>query len=127
MCSSDLSSCHALGYLGGNIGPDLTRIGRIRSDRDLLESILFPSQSLVRSYEPVLIVTTSGKVVNGLVRDETESEIVLAIDAQKLVRIPHDEIEERRDGNVSIMPAGLQKQLSGQQLADLVAFLRAAK
>ncbi len=36
------ASCHAIGYVGGNIGPDLTRIGQIRTQRDLLESIVFP-------------------------------------------------------------------------------------
>src|SRR5207249_4650704 len=42
------STCHAVGYLGGQIGPDLTRIGSVRSERDLLEAILFPSISFVR-------------------------------------------------------------------------------
>src|SRR6185369_5956914 len=46
------STCHAIGYLGGNVGPDLTRIGSIRQERDLLESILFPSASFVQSFEP---------------------------------------------------------------------------
>ncbi len=49
------------GTRAGNVGPDLSRIGKIRSERDLLESILFPSVSLVRSYEPILIVTHSAR------------------------------------------------------------------
>jgi putative heme-binding domain-containing protein len=72
------AACHAIGYLGGNVGPDLTHIGKIRSERDLLESIVFPSASLVRSYEPVLILTKSGKPHNGLIRKETPDEVVLA-------------------------------------------------
>ena len=47
------AACHAIGYLGGKVGPDLTRIGQIRTERDLLEAIVFPSASFVRSYEPV--------------------------------------------------------------------------
>src|SRR5262249_38062806 len=50
-------SCHAVGYLGGKVGPDLTHIGKIRTERDLLESIVFPSATFVRSYEPVLVTT----------------------------------------------------------------------
>jgi putative heme-binding domain-containing protein len=119
--------CHQMGYLGGNIGPSLRRIGNIRSDRDLLESILFPSASFVRSYEPLSIVTTEGLVLNGIVRDETPDEVVLALDARKTARIPHQEIDERHPGKVSIMPAGLDKQLSDQDLADLVRFLRVSK
>ena len=51
-------ACHKVGYVGGLIGPDLTRIGGIRTERDLLEAIVFPSASFVRSYEPVRVVTT---------------------------------------------------------------------
>jgi putative membrane-bound dehydrogenase-like protein len=117
-------ACHQRGYLGGNIGPDLNRIGQIRSERDMLESILFPSLTFVRSYEPMSIVTDEGLVHNGLIRDETEDAITLQLDAQKSVVIPTSTIEERQMGNVSIMPAGLEKQLSPQELADLVKYLK---
>lgn len=120
-------ACHEMGYLGGNVGPDLTRIGRIRTERDLLEAILFPSVSFVRSYEPVEVLTSHGKLISGLIRDETSEELVLAIDAQKVERIPHADIEMRRPGRVSVMPAGLDKQLTPLELADLVKFLRAAR
>src|SRR5262249_29073156 len=49
------SACHAVGYVGGKVGPDLTVIGRVRTERDLLESIVFPSASFVRGYEPVTV------------------------------------------------------------------------
>lgn len=118
------SACHAIGYLGGTIGPDLSRIGKIRTERDLLESLLFPSVSFVRSYEPLLIITTSGKSYSGLVRRETPEDLTLATGAREEVRIPRAEIEEVRPGTVSIMPAGLDTQLTSQQLADLIAFLK---
>ena len=120
-------ACHAMGYLGGNIGPDLTRIGGIRAERDLLESILFPSASFVRSYEPVVVRTSDGQIHSGVVRVDSPQELVLAIAADKLARIPKAEIEDVSPGKVSIMPAGLDKQLSTQDLADLLAYLKAAK
>lgn len=118
------SSCHAIGYLGGTIGPDLSRIGQIRSQRDLLEALLFPSVSFVRSYEPILVVTKTGKSINGLIRRESSDEIVLVTGAKEETRIARDEIEEIRPGTVSIMPAGLDTQLTREQLADLIAFLK---
>ena len=39
-------SCHAIGYRGGNVGPDLTKIGSVRAERDLMEAIVFPSAAL---------------------------------------------------------------------------------
>ncbi len=121
------AACHALGYLGGNVGPDLTRIAKIRNKRDLLEAIAFPSVSLVRSYEPVAIVTEEGKIYNGLVRREDSEELVLVTGANEEVRIPQDAIDERRASTVSIMPAGLDQQLTLQQLADLLEFLLTRK
>ncbi|MDP7204881.1 MAG: c-type cytochrome, partial [Pirellulaceae bacterium] len=110
--------------LGGRIGPDLSRIGQIRSERDLLESILFPSASFVRSYEPTTVVTNDGRILNGVIKDETSLHIELVLDAQKKERIPLEEIEQRRPGTLSIMPTGLDKQLTPQQLADLVKYLK---
>ena len=119
--------CHKFGYGGGMTGPDLTRIGGIRQERDPLESILYPSLSFVRSYEPVIIYTLDGKVVNGLIRNETADEIILATGPNKEERVRKADIDETRPSTVSIMPTGLDKQLSQQDLLDLVAFLKNAK
>ena len=121
------AACHPFGYLGGNVGPDLTRIGGVRQERDLLEAIVFPSASFVRSFEPIAIVLKNGKVLNGLVKNETASEIVLATGPKEEVRVVRDDIEEMRPSSVSVMPSGLDQQLSSQDLADLIAFLKAAK
>jgi putative heme-binding domain-containing protein len=121
------ASCHAIGYLGGKVGPDLTHIGKIRSGRDLLESILYPSASFVRSYEPVQVTTKRGQVYNGLVRKDTAEEIVLATNATEEVRIRRRDIDAIGPSKVSIMPAGMDKVLTKQELADLVAFLKACK
>jgi putative heme-binding domain-containing protein len=121
------SSCHAIGYLGGNIGPDLTHIGKIRNERDLLESIVFPSASFVRSYEPWLVTTKDGRVHNGVLRKDAPDEIVLATNATEEVRILRSDIEDMQPSKVSIMPAGLDQLLTPRELADLVAFLKACK
>jgi putative heme-binding domain-containing protein len=121
------TSCHSIGDLGGRVGPDLTRIGQIRTERDLVESILFPSLSFVRSYEPLVIVTKQGKTYSGTVRRDTAEEIVLATGPNQEIRVPRDDIDEVHAGKVSVMPAGLDKLLSAQDLADLVVFLKACK
>ena len=118
-------SCHQMGYVGGNIGPDLSRIGKIRTERDLLEAVVFPSVSFVRSYEPILVVTKAGKQYNGLIRSETADEITLATGAKEEARILRSDIDEIRPSTVSVMPAGLDTQLTRQQIADLIAFLKA--
>jgi putative membrane-bound dehydrogenase-like protein len=120
-------TCHEVGYVGGKIGPDLTKVGATRSDRDLLEAIVYPSLSFVRSYEPVVVATKDGRILSGLVHKDTSDEIVLTVAANQDVRLPRDEIEDVRPGTVSLMPAGLDTQISRQELADLVAFLRSRR
>jgi putative heme-binding domain-containing protein len=121
------SACHRLGHAGDTIGPELTQIGATRTERDLVESILYPSLSIVRSYEPVLIITTDGRAINGAIRDETDQELILTVGADQEVRVRRDDIDELQPSSISVMPAGLDKQLTTQELADLVAFLRNAK
>ena len=117
------SSCHRMGYLGGRIGPDLTKIGKIRSERDLLESLVYPNVSFVRSYEPIVVVTAN-ETHNGVPLEETDDSILLATDADTQVRIQRESIEELRPGTVSIMPSGLDEELTRQELADLIAFMK---
>ena len=84
----------AIGYLGGTIGPDLTHIARIRQERDLLESIVFPSASFVRSYEPVKVTTLDGRAFSGVLRKDAPDEVVLAVTATEEVRIARKDIDE---------------------------------
>ncbi|MDX2037871.1 MAG: HEAT repeat domain-containing protein [Isosphaeraceae bacterium] len=124
---AECRTCHTAGYVGGKVGPDLTRIGSVRDERDLLESILYPNLSFVRSYEPITIQTDDGRVVTGIPTKDGADEIVLNVNATEQARIPRSRIEEIRPGTVSVMPSGLDARLTRQELIDLVAFLRASK
>jgi putative membrane-bound dehydrogenase-like protein len=120
-------SCHKIAYVGGQIGPDLTRIGAIRSERELLEAVIFPSASFVRSYEPVVVALLDGRSFNGTVKSETAEEVVLTLNASETVRLERKNIDFLKPGTVSIMPAGLDQQLTRQELVDLVAFLKSLR
>ena len=120
-------ACHKIGYLGGNIGPDLTRISDARGERDLLEAIVYPSASFVRSYEPVIVATKSGDEHSGVLRKDAPDELVIATGANAEVHVARTDVAELRPGAVSVMPQGLDEQLSKQELADLLAFLRNTK
>jgi len=121
------SSCHAIGYLGGDIGPDLTRIGQVRTERDLLEGILFPSASFVRSYEPVIVATRDGEEYSGVLRKDAADEVILATGPGAQVRLARSDIATSRPGKVSVMPQGLDQQLTTQEMSDLLAFLKATR
>jgi putative heme-binding domain-containing protein len=120
------NSCHAIGYKGGRIGPDLTSIGQIRSERDLLEAIVFPSASFARGFEPVVVTTTRGETVGGVLKSEGEAIVLVLVDGQER-RIPRAEVADLQPGTTSLMPAGFGDQLSRQELADLLAFLKGTR
>jgi putative membrane-bound dehydrogenase-like protein len=121
------ASCHAMGYRGGKVGPDLTAIGQIRSERDLLEAIVFPNASFVRGFEPVVVTTASGVTHAGVLKDEGVEDVVILSAAGDETRVPRSDIATLQPGVVSLMPPGYGDQLTRQELADLVAFLRNAR
>jgi putative heme-binding domain-containing protein len=120
-------ACHRIGYVGGNVGPELTKIGEVRSERDLLESIVYPSQSFVRSFEPMTVATKDGEEINGLVKRDTSDEVVMVTGPGPEVHLPKSNVTEMRPGTVSVMPAGLDEQLSRQELADLLFFVKTVR
>ncbi|MCH7725608.1 MAG: c-type cytochrome [Planctomycetes bacterium] len=120
-------ACHRVGETGGQIGPDLSQIGARRGKRDLLEAILYPSSSLVRGYESVSLATTDGKVHSGLITRQTAAIIHLRTAQQTEIRLRRDDIEEIRPSRASIMPGGLDKTMTEQQLRDLIAYLQSLK
>ncbi len=121
------AACHRIGYLGGKLGPDLTSIAPARTERDLLEAIVFPSASFVRSYEPVVILRRDGEEIAGVLRRDGAAEVVIATGPETEVAVARGEITEMLPGKVSAMPQGLDGQLTTQELADLVAFLKGTK
>jgi len=121
------ATCHTIGYLGGQAGPDLTRIGSVRNERDLLESIVYPSASFARAYEPIIVETRDGEVHSGVVKRETSDGIDLVTGPGAEQRFSRSEISTVRPGSLSLMPEGLDQQLTRQELADLLAFLKSLK
>ena len=121
------SACHAINNKGGGVGPDLGKIGAIRSGRDLLEAILFPSASFARGFEPYFVETKSGKTHSGILARESADAIHLQTTERVEIRIQRDEIETFAPGRVSIMPQGLETQLSRHELRDLLAYLQSLR
>ncbi|CAN5228850.1 hypothetical protein BH23VER1_BH23VER1_06800 [soil metagenome] len=120
-------SCHSIGYRGGELGPDLSRIGSVRTERDLLEAIVFPSASFARGYEPVLVGTRDAGHVLGMVRDQDGKTMTLATAPGLEVSVAEEDIASIDPAPVSLMPPGLDQIVSPQELADLIAFLRSLR
>jgi putative membrane-bound dehydrogenase-like protein len=116
------STCHSIANEGNKFAPDLTNIGEIRSQHDILEAILFPSASFAREYETSRIVTKTN-TYNGIIKEQYPEAIVIETGPGASVRIQRTEINSIEPGTLSLMPPGLDKQLTPQELSDLVAYL----
>ena len=121
------NSCHRIGDQGQAVGPDLTTIGANRSATDLLESIVFPSASIVRDYSTYQVLTVNGQAFSGILVSESNEAIQLQQTSGKSVRILQSEIERIDPGSVSIMPAGLDQALTEDELVDVVKYLQSLR
>ena len=121
------SACHKVGSEGGKVGPDLTKVGERRNERDLLEAIVVPSASIARGFDSYTILTADGLTLTGLVVRETADSLFMRTTDQREIRVRRDNIEAQKLSPLSIMPAGLENTMNRQELADLLAFLRSLK
>jgi quinoprotein glucose dehydrogenase len=114
--------CHKVDRAGGEVGPNLTVIGKQRDRRYLLESICLPDAQIAKGFETAVIANDFGQVFTGIVKSENDDYVELIQNDGSQQRIFLDEIVARRKGKSS-MPADLLKSLSRRELRDLVAYL----
>jgi putative heme-binding domain-containing protein len=119
--------CHTAGEGAANIGPDLTRIGAVRSGRDLLESILFPSSTFAQGYESFAFETNDGEDHSGTIVQQNEDKVSVRTAAGTEMTFARAAIKNMRRTFVSAMPEGLEAALSEEEFRDLLAFLQSLK
>ncbi len=120
-------ACHRVGENGGQVGPNLSRIGAIRTERELVESILFPSNTIARDYELHDVETSDGQHHLGLIRSREAAGLVLVDAAGQPTTLPHASVSSVNQLATSLMPAGLDAAFPEQELLDLVAWLRSLR
>ena len=121
------STCHAIGNLGGKVGPDLTKVGAARSGDDILESVLLPSASLAQGYESYRVTLADGEELNGIVVRQTSDTVLLRGAAGAEVQLRRNQIQALRNSATSLMPDGLEQAMTQEEFRDLLAFLQRLK
>ncbi|MFK7777959.1 MAG: c-type cytochrome [Gimesia sp.] len=121
---SDLScmKCHAVSKAGGEVGPDLSPIGASSPVDYLVRSILYPNQAVKEAYQTFVIITIEGKILRGIIVDRNEERVILKDANGKQIVIPVDDIDDEAEGG-SLMPQGLTKFLTRDELVDIVKYL----
>ena len=125
--SMQCSLCHRVQGSGRSVGPDMDGIGKQRSRKELLESVLDPSKVIDPKYRSHQVLSTDGQLVSGLLVRDTVTEVVIRSADGKNHRIGKDQIETRRLQSESLMPNGLAAEMTAQEVADLLMFLESLK
>lgn len=114
--------CHQFAGRGQQVGPALDANGRA-SLTQLLSNMVDPNLVIGKDYQARLVSTLDGRILSGLVVEESEQRLVLNTQGGKLVTISVDDIDEMKTSPMSLMPEGQTQQMSDQELADLMSLL----
>jgi putative heme-binding domain-containing protein len=118
------AKCHRVRGRGGDIGPDLSNVGGKFERRQLIEAVLDPSRQIVEGYRTTVVATTDGRVLNGIIKGDSDGILTLVDSARVVHTLCQAEIEARKVSDKSIMPDDLRTCLTQSEFADLIAYLQ---
>jgi putative membrane-bound dehydrogenase-like protein len=115
--------CHTVRGVGGQIGPDLSVIGKKASRENLFESILYPSKAIADQYLTWKVETKQGVAVAGLIVEDTPAALTLRDANGKDTKIDKKDIDMREKSLVSLMPENIVSFMTEDDLTDMVEYL----
>ncbi len=121
------ATCHKMEGVGGNVGPDLTRVWDTHTVEKVLESIVTPNKEIKEGYQSYTASTLDGQSYTGLKVSDTKDEVVIREATGRDVKIPKKELDTLAASKISLMPDNVVSQLSYDQFIDLIAFLKSKK
>jgi putative membrane-bound dehydrogenase-like protein len=114
--------CHKIYGQGQDVGPEITLNGRA-SVEQLLSNVFDPSLVIGAAYQARTVLASDGRVITGLVVEDSPQRVVLKLQGGKLETIAREDVDAMKVSELSLMPEGLEKQLKPQEIADLFAFI----
>lgn len=121
--AKNCSACHRIDAIGAMVGPDISD-SRVHTFEKLLISILDPNRSIDANYFRYLARTDDGTVVEGLLKDSNTQTITLLSQNGRSTTLNRSEIEELKSSGTSLMPEGVESQISAREMADLLWYVK---
>jgi hypothetical protein len=116
------AKCHMHGGEGTRIGPDLTGMA-VHPKAELLTHIIDPNRDVESNFRVYSVITTDGKLLDGLLASESRTAIELFDSEGKKHVVLREDIDELTASTKSLMPEGFEKQAKPEQIRDLLEFL----
>ena len=117
------SKCHRINGVGQNVGPDISDT-RARARDALLYDILDPNRRVDPQFTECIVATTDGRLFNGLLIAESSESITIRQPEGREQIIPRTDIDEFKLSGKSLMPEGIEREVTVDQMADVLAFLK---
>jgi putative membrane-bound dehydrogenase-like protein len=119
--------CHRVDDKGVDFGPALSEIGTKLPKEVLFDSIINPNAGLSMGFETVQLALKGGGIGMGIVRSETNDDLVLALPGGVTQKFAKSTISKRDKLATSMMPSGLSQALTQEDLVNLVEYLSTLK
>jgi putative membrane-bound dehydrogenase-like protein len=116
------ATCHRLDGVGHAVGPDLAALAN-KSAAYLLGEILDPNRNLDSRYVEYAAGTADGRTLTGLLASESAAAVVLLAADGKETTVLRADLESLRSSGRSLMPEGIERDVSPAAMADLLAYL----
>lgn len=117
------ATCHRVANIGNDVGPDISDT-RTRSPESLLVDILDPNRAIDANYVNYVVITRDGRVYTGIIASETDTAITLVRGANERDTVLKEDIEEVISSGKSLMPEGFEQELTIQDIADIIGYLK---
>ena len=109
--------------VGTNVGPDISDT-RTKTPESLLIAILDPNAAIDSSFLQYQILTVDGRILDGLLIDETADAVTLQQKGGERITIAREDMDRMRSPGVSLMPEGFERSLDQQAMSDLLSYLK---
>ncbi|HEY8506531.1 MAG TPA: PVC-type heme-binding CxxCH protein, partial [Gemmataceae bacterium] len=117
------ANCHEVGGVGTRVGPDIADT-RTKTEEMLLTDILNPNQAIDSNYINYSVETNSGKLLTGFIAVETATSITLVREQGQSDVVLKQDVASMSSTGVSLMPEGLEKNITVAEMADLLRYLK---
>lgn len=118
------SGCHRIGDMGSEVGPDLVNLGGRLTKGNLLTQILDPNATIAAGYEEVVIETSDGRTITGILAEDSATSLMLRRKEGHQDTVLRNNIARMRTSAVSAMPEGHEREINSQQMSDLLEYLQ---
>lgn len=120
-------ACHQVNGKGIDFGPNLSEIGTKLGKDALYEAVVYPDAGIEFNYETTVLTLKDGNSAIGIVVSDTEAEVALKAPGAIVTKFPKSAIASRAKLKTSLMPTGLQRAMTQQDLIDLIEYLASLK